>query len=132
MPATSPKKRPYIFVHICAKGADLWAPMIAQYVGSHVPVPRYMLVVPNRYCSVYTRLWCGYEAYLAAEGHKTIRTARRSIKRQARGGWKALGGTGEEDVTRTRHLRTRGVYVNSRVSRPTTWRSEDENMYRNL
>ena len=25
---------------------------------------KYMLVVPNRHTSVYTRLWCGYEAYL--------------------------------------------------------------------
>ena len=31
-----------------------------------------MLVVPNRHQSVYTRLWCSYEAYLAQEDGKTI------------------------------------------------------------
>ena len=31
-----------------------------------------MLVVPNRHQSVYTRLWCSYEAYLAPEDGKTI------------------------------------------------------------
>ena len=31
-----------------------------------------MLVVPNRHQSVYTRLWCAYEAYLAQEEGKTI------------------------------------------------------------
>ncbi|CAK8989230.1 unnamed protein product [Durusdinium trenchii] len=36
---------------------------------------RYVLVVPNRHRSVYTRLWCGYEAYVAAEKSKTIRIA---------------------------------------------------------
>jgi len=34
-----------------------------------------ILVVPNRRSSVYTRLWCVYEAFLAQEKGKTIRTA---------------------------------------------------------
>ncbi|CAK9076395.1 Uncharacterized protein SCF082_LOCUS36833 [Durusdinium trenchii] len=48
---------------------------------------KYMLVVPNRDISVYTRLWCGYEAYLAYEGKKIIRTARRSISRDVFCAW---------------------------------------------
>ncbi|CAE7740085.1 unnamed protein product, partial [Symbiodinium microadriaticum] len=35
-----------------------------------------VLVVPNRHCSIYTRLWCGYEAYRAHEEGKTIYIAR--------------------------------------------------------
>ena len=46
-----------------------------------------MLVVPNRHTSVYTRLWCGYEAYLAFEGKKIIRTARRPILRPVAAAW---------------------------------------------
>lgn len=34
---------------------------------------RYVLVVPNRHQSVYCRLWCGYEAYVASEKAKIIR-----------------------------------------------------------
>lgn len=37
-----------------------------------------MLVVPNRHQSVYTRLWCTYEAYLAQEDGKTILIAHSS------------------------------------------------------
>ena len=37
-----------------------------------------MLVVPNRHQSVYTRLWCSYEAYLAQESGKTILIANSS------------------------------------------------------
>ena len=37
-----------------------------------------MLVVPNRHQSVYTRLWCSYEAYLAQEDGKTILIAHSS------------------------------------------------------
>ena len=33
------------------------------------------LVVPNWHKSVYTRLWCGYEAFLALESNKIIRMA---------------------------------------------------------
>ena len=33
---------------------------------------RYVLVVPNRQQSVYCRLWCGYEAYVASEKAKII------------------------------------------------------------
>ncbi|CAL1136196.1 unnamed protein product [Cladocopium goreaui] len=37
-----------------------------------------MLVVPNRHQSVYTRLWCSYEAYLSQEDGKTILIAHSS------------------------------------------------------
>ena len=37
-----------------------------------------VLVVPNRHQSVYTRLWCGYEAYLAEKEGKTIVIAKDS------------------------------------------------------
>ena len=47
----------------------------------------YMLVVPNRHESVYTRLWCGYEAYLAFQSNKIIRTATPSIGRQVVFAW---------------------------------------------
>ena len=36
---------------------------------------KYMLVVPNKHSSIYTRLWCGYEAYLAFKSHKIIQIA---------------------------------------------------------
>ncbi|CAE7247571.1 unnamed protein product [Symbiodinium necroappetens] len=36
----------------------------------------YVLVVPNHHCSIYTRLWCGYEAFRAHEEGKTIFVAR--------------------------------------------------------
>ena len=36
---------------------------------------KFLLVVPNRNTSVYTRLWCGYEAYLAFQSNKIIQTA---------------------------------------------------------
>ena len=36
---------------------------------------RYVLVVPNRHQSVYCRLWCGYEAYVASENEKIIQIA---------------------------------------------------------
>ena len=42
----------------------------------------YVLVVPNRECSVYTRLWCCYEAYCAHETGKTILIARRSNRKE--------------------------------------------------
>lgn len=42
---------------------------------------RYVLVVPNRHRSVYTRLWCGYEAYVASEDAKTIQIATASALR---------------------------------------------------
>eukprot|EP00933_Yihiella_yeosuensis_P052327 TRINITY_DN5035_c1_g1_i2.p1 TRINITY_DN5035_c1_g1~~TRINITY_DN5035_c1_g1_i2.p1 ORF type:complete len:378 (+),score=40.35 TRINITY_DN5035_c1_g1_i2:27-1136(+) len=42
---------------------------IALRSSSHV------LVVPNSSCSIYTRLWCVYEAYLASETDKIILTA---------------------------------------------------------
>ncbi|CAE7450215.1 unnamed protein product [Symbiodinium sp. CCMP2456] len=37
-----------------------------------------VLAVPNRCCSIYTRLWCAYEAYLAEEQDKIILIARAS------------------------------------------------------
>jgi len=36
---------------------------------------RHVLVVPNRHKSVYCRLWCGYEAYVASEHGKIIQIA---------------------------------------------------------
>ncbi|CAJ1448164.1 unnamed protein product [Effrenium voratum] len=38
----------------------------------------YVLVVPNRQRSIYTRLWCGYEAYLAHNDNKIILIAHSS------------------------------------------------------
>eukprot|EP00933_Yihiella_yeosuensis_P046015 TRINITY_DN4147_c0_g4_i1.p1 TRINITY_DN4147_c0_g4~~TRINITY_DN4147_c0_g4_i1.p1 ORF type:complete len:577 (+),score=77.95 TRINITY_DN4147_c0_g4_i1:74-1732(+) len=47
----------------------------------------HMLVVPNRSVSIYSRLWCVYEAWLAYERDKVILTARapvvRTIKQHA-------------------------------------------------
>eukprot|EP00435_Cladocopium_sp_Y103_P042067 s2161_g11.t1 len=37
-----------------------------------------VLVVPNRHVSVYTRLWCAYEAYIADQEGKTILIAKTS------------------------------------------------------
>ena len=48
---------------------------------------KYMLVVPNRHNSVYTRLWCGYEAYLAFQSNKIIRTATPPIWREVLFSW---------------------------------------------
>ena len=48
---------------------------------------KYMLVVPNRHKSVYTRLWCGYEAYLAFQSNKIIRTAAPPIWRRVCFSW---------------------------------------------
>ena len=41
-------------------------------------VSQVVLVVPNRHKSVYSRLWCAYEAYLAQEDGKTILIAKGS------------------------------------------------------
>jgi len=38
-------------------------------------VVKCMLVVPNRRLSIYTRLWCAYEAHLAYEWNKVVLTA---------------------------------------------------------
>eukprot|EP00439_Symbiodinium_sp_Y106_P045968 s1777_g5.t2 len=46
-----------------------------------------VLVVPNRHCSVYTRLWCGHEAYLAQEQGKVILIARASDWKEI---WQAM------------------------------------------
>lgn len=40
-----------------------------------------ILVVPNRRSSIYTRLWCVYEAFLAQQQGKTLRTAVRTDRR---------------------------------------------------
>ncbi|CAE7208210.1 unnamed protein product [Symbiodinium sp. CCMP2592] len=42
----------------------------------------WVLVVPNRHCSIYTRLWCSYEAYVAHDARKTIFVARSSNRRK--------------------------------------------------
>eukprot|EP00401_Gymnodinium_catenatum_P013956 CAMPEP_0117481090 /NCGR_PEP_ID=MMETSP0784-20121206/12724_1 /TAXON_ID=39447 /ORGANISM="" /LENGTH=498 /DNA_ID=CAMNT_0005275543 /DNA_START=40 /DNA_END=1535 /DNA_ORIENTATION=- len=41
---------------------------------------KYMLVVSNRRCSIYSRVWCVYEAYLAVQWDKTIYTATPPIR----------------------------------------------------
>lgn len=41
-----------------------------------------MLVVPNQHSSIYTRLWCAYEAFLAWEAEKVILTATASHKKR--------------------------------------------------
>mmetsp|Transcript_63452 Transcript_63452/g.206104 ORF Transcript_63452/g.206104 Transcript_63452/m.206104 type:complete len:484 (+) Transcript_63452:279-1730(+) len=41
----------------------------------------YVLVVPNERCSIYTRIWCIYEAFLAYESNKLIYTAMTPISR---------------------------------------------------
>eukprot|EP00913_Durusdinium_trenchii_P013841 g12993.t1 len=46
-----------------------------------------VLVVPNRHRSVYTRLWCGYEAYLAQEAGKPIAIAGTSVRHWT---WRSL------------------------------------------
>lgn len=38
-------------------------------------VSKHMLVVPNQTCSVYSRIWCAYEAFLAVQLNKNITTA---------------------------------------------------------
>eukprot|EP00929_Paragymnodinium_shiwhaense_P101242 TRINITY_DN64188_c0_g1_i1.p1 TRINITY_DN64188_c0_g1~~TRINITY_DN64188_c0_g1_i1.p1 ORF type:complete len:630 (-),score=121.51 TRINITY_DN64188_c0_g1_i1:19-1908(-) len=42
----------------------------------------YMLVIPNSSVSIYSRIWCCYEAYLALEGEKIILEGRRSIMKR--------------------------------------------------
>merc|ERR1719346_79958 len=42
----------------------------------------HMLVVPNNTLSIYTRIWCAYEAWLAMTGAKIILTARHSLSLQ--------------------------------------------------
>ncbi|CAE7443446.1 unnamed protein product, partial [Symbiodinium natans] len=41
-----------------------------------------VLVVPNRHCSIYTRLWCSYEAYIAHQSGKVILVATSSTRRK--------------------------------------------------
>eukprot|EP00913_Durusdinium_trenchii_P005378 g5014.t1 len=44
---------------------------------------RDVLVVPNRHRSVYCRLWCGYEAFVASEDRKVIQVAARPAWRDS-------------------------------------------------
>mmetsp|Transcript_79014 Transcript_79014/g.256192 ORF Transcript_79014/g.256192 Transcript_79014/m.256192 type:complete len:677 (-) Transcript_79014:65-2095(-) len=41
---------------------------------------RYMLVVPNSKCSIYSRIWCAYEAFIAYSESKFIFVARPPLK----------------------------------------------------
>jgi len=47
----------------------------------------YMLVVPNRTGSIYTRLWCVYEAFLAYQWDKVVITAKRPSRWKE---WRAM------------------------------------------
>ncbi|CAK9087639.1 unnamed protein product [Durusdinium trenchii] len=67
-------------------GALLQSPSMSPFALA-LQSSKYMLVVPNRHKSVYTRLWCGYEAYLAFQSNKIIRTASPSIWREALCSW---------------------------------------------
>ena len=42
---------------------------------------KFVLVVPNRKGSIYSRIWCVYEAYLGYTWNKTIRVASRRPRR---------------------------------------------------
>jgi len=46
-------------------------------------IAKWMLVVPNQRGSIYQRMWCAYEAYLAYTADKTILVARVPCSRQA-------------------------------------------------
>ncbi|CAK9087221.1 unnamed protein product [Durusdinium trenchii] len=67
-------------------GALLQSPSMSPFALA-LQSSKYMLVVPNRHKSVYTRLWCGYEAYLAFQSNKIIRTASPSIWREVLFSW---------------------------------------------
>ncbi|CAE7891882.1 unnamed protein product [Symbiodinium necroappetens] len=65
---------------------------LSDYISRLIQVPRtspfalalqnstHMLAVPTRECSIYSRLWCGYEAYLATYYNKVVITARPSLE----------------------------------------------------
>ena len=55
-------------------GALLQSPSSSPFALA-LQTSKYMLVVPNQHRSVYTRLWCGYEAYIAFQSNKIIQTA---------------------------------------------------------
>merc|ERR1719375_2936030 len=55
--------------------ADLIANPQTSPFAQALKLATYVLVVPNRSTSIYTRLWCVYEAYLAYLDEKTILTA---------------------------------------------------------
>ena len=67
-------------------GALIQSPSVSPFALA-LQSSKYMLVVPNRHKSVYTRLWCGYEAYLAFQSDKIIRTAKPSIWREVLYSW---------------------------------------------
>ncbi|CAK9035701.1 unnamed protein product [Durusdinium trenchii] len=67
-------------------GALLQSPSMSPFALA-LQSSKYMLVVPTRHKSVYTRLWCGYEAYLAFQSNKIIRTATPSIWRLVMCSW---------------------------------------------
>ena len=67
-------------------GALLQSPSLSPFALA-LKSSKYMLVVPNRHTSVYTRLWCGYEAYLAFQSNKIIQTAAPPIWRQVWLAW---------------------------------------------
>ena len=62
---------------------------LPDYISRLIQVPRtspfalalqnatHMLAVPTQRCQIYSRLWCGYEAYLATYHNKVVLTARR-------------------------------------------------------
>eukprot|EP00439_Symbiodinium_sp_Y106_P072987 s686_g13.t1 len=62
-------------------GAMLLSPSTSPFALA-LEASTYVLVVPNRHCSIYTRLWCGYEAYRAHEQGKVIFIARASNLRK--------------------------------------------------
>lgn len=65
---------------------------LPRYISRLIAVPRtspfalalqnasHMLAVPTQVCSIYSRLWCGYEAYLATYYNKVVITARPPLK----------------------------------------------------
>ena len=55
-------------------GSMLQCPMTSPFALA-LQASRHMLVVPNHCCSLYTRLWCGYEAYVASEQGKVVQLA---------------------------------------------------------
>ena len=64
-------------------GAMLQTPSDSPFAAA-LRASKIVLVVPNRHCSVYTRLWCGYEAFLAHEEGKTILIAKDSNLQEIR------------------------------------------------
>ena len=55
-------------------GSMLQCPRTSPFVLA-LQASRHMLVVPNHCKSLYTRLWCGYEAHVASEQGKVVQLA---------------------------------------------------------